>query len=402
MDSPPDGLQRPDEPIFMPQSIELIDPRHPEEPILAPPRRRPRNRKRIALILFALTCLSTFLVGALGNGFLPSPWALVAIWSQIQHEGLATFSLRGLSYAGPVMLILLFHEMGHYLQARRYHVPASLPYFIPMPLTFFGTMGAVIVQSAGYPNRKSLFDIAVSGPLAGLVLAIPIAWIGVLNSSVVTVVPGAAAYSLGDPLVLQWMVRAVHGPLAENQDVLLNPMLFAGWVGIFITALNLIPIGQLDGGHILYALVGRRAHTIAVTLLWGAVAYMVLSGDISYILIVILLIIFGPRHPASANDAVPLGRGRTILGWLTLAFILIGFTPTPLRPSVPSEQRPPTPIERPRDTAQRGLRPQPHGTNPSPAFVNDCSEYGRFPQLQAQTNGGRPFPSSPSVRSTRG
>ena len=297
-------------PVVVPASIELIDPRRDDFPDeFLPPRRPLRSRKRLALVLFVATCASTWLVG-------------------------------GLSYAVPVMLILLAHEMGHYLQARRYRVPATLPYFIPMPIFPFGTMGAVIVQGAGVADRKALFDIAVTGPLAGLALALPVAYYGVLHSEVATLAPSDTTLIFGDPPVLRWMIESVHGPLAENEEVLLNPLLFAGWVGIFITALNLIPIGQLDGGHILYTLIGKRAHTVAILLLVGAVSYMVFARYPAYALMVVLLILMGTRHPPTANDHAELGRGRVLLGWLTLAFILIGFTMTPIKDVSPKPVTP--------------------------------------------------------------
>ena len=228
------------------------------------------------------------------------------------------------------MAILFAHEMGHYLQARRYHVPASPPFFIPMPFVPFGTMGAVIVQHSGYADRKRLYDIAISGPLAGLVLALPILWVGVQQSQVIEIPPQFAGMSFGEPLVLQWMSDWIHGPRSAGEDLIMSPLLFAGWVGIFVTALNLIPIGQLDGGHILYALIGRKAHFVAMGLMYTALGYMVLTQYFAYGLMLVLLMLMGPRHPPTANDAAPLGRGRIILGWLTLAFIVIGFTPQPL------------------------------------------------------------------------
>jgi len=230
-----------------------------------------------------------------------------------------------------VLAILMAHEMGHYLQARRYHVPATLPYFIPFPISPFGTMGAVIVQGAGVANRKVLFDIAISGPLAGLVLALPITWIGVQQAQFAEVPAGYPGPIFGEPLLLTWMFDWLRGTRPEGFEVLLNPMLFAGWVGIFITALNLIPIGQLDGGHILYTLIGRRAHAVAMLLLFGAVGYMIYSEYYAYGLMVALLWMMGPRHPPTADDTVPLGTFRILLGWLTLGFIVIGFTPMPIR-----------------------------------------------------------------------
>jgi membrane-associated protease RseP (regulator of RpoE activity) len=233
------------------------------------------------------------------------------------------------------MSILLAHEMGHFLQSRRHRVPASWPYFIPMPLMLFGTMGAVIFQGAGTADRRKLFDIAVSGPIAGLVLALPIAWFGLQGTEVVDVPPGSTGLILGDPPLLKGMISLVHGPLAAGQEVQLTPMLQAGWLGIFITALNLVPIGQLDGGHILYALIGRRAHRVAILLLLGWAGYMVLASSPSYLLMVVLLLLMGPRHPPTADDTVPLGTWRHVLGWLTLAFLLVGFTPEPIRVDLP-------------------------------------------------------------------
>ena len=289
----------------------ITTPARPTRPV-----RVIRSRIRLAVFLFVATCLSTFFSG---GAFLT------------RGDDIRTFVSQGLLYAVPVMLILLFHELGHYFQARRYRVPATLPYFIPMPITPFGTMGAVIIQGSGSADRKAMFDIAISGPLAGLIVALPVAWIGISQSQTMPIPEGYGGWIFADPLIMKWMISIVHGPVPEKVEVLINPMLFAGWVGIFITALNLIPIGQLDGGHILYTLIGRRSHIVAIVLLVSAVVFMLLSGYPSYLLMVLLLFLMGPRHPPTADDNVPLGLPRIILGWLTLSFILIGFTLIPIR-----------------------------------------------------------------------
>lgn len=270
--------------------------------------------------LFLLTCVTTFYAGMYSTG--PRP----AMIDQ------AAF-LRGIMYAGPLMLILLCHEMGHYLQSRRHGVPATLPFFIPTPPDFglFGTMGAVIVQAGGFANRRALFDIAVSGPIAGIIIAIPVAWYGVQQSEVHVFEPDAASIRFGDPLILKAMVYLTHGPLAENQDVVLNPLLFAGWVGIFLTGLNLMPIGQLDGGHVLYTLLGKRAHTVAFLAWIGLITYMVLAQYWGFVVIVILLGMMGLKHPPTSNDNMTLGVGRTITGWLTMALLFLCFTPQPIQ-----------------------------------------------------------------------
>jgi membrane-associated protease RseP (regulator of RpoE activity) len=257
-----------------------------------------QRRVRLPVLLFVATCLSTWVTGGL------------------------VFSLA-------LMTTLFAHEMGHYLQARRYGVPASLPYFIPMPFSPIGTMGAVIVMQPGLGNRRSLFDIAVSGPLAGLVPALIFSTIGLYWSDVIVRGDHRFEMTLGEPILFKVLAYLTHGPLTEGQDIGLHPLAFAGWVGIFITALNLIPIGQLDGGHILYSLLLRRAHPIAQLLLAGAMVAVVVWGYWGWTLMIFLLMLMGPAHPPTANDNMPLGAARTVLGWVCLLFVPIGFTPVP-------------------------------------------------------------------------
>jgi membrane-associated protease RseP (regulator of RpoE activity) len=236
------------------------------------------------------------------------------------------FGVGGAAYSFALMLTLVFHEFGHYIQARRYRVPASLPYFIPIPAPPLGTMGAVIGMRGEMGDRRALFDIGISGPLAGLVPALIFT---VWGLSLSTVVPKQPTGMLGDPLLFKFLVRQFFGVLPANQDVLLHPLAYAGWVGVLITSLNLMPIGQLDGGHILYAILRRKAHVVAWALLIGAVSAVVLMHSYQWTLMLLLLAFMGPTHPPTANDEVPLGTPRVVLGWLTLAFVIIGFTPTP-------------------------------------------------------------------------
>ena len=260
--------------------------------------RPPPNRMRRALILFAATCLSTWFTG-------------------------------GLLFSLALMTTLLAHELGHYIQTRRNGVSASLPYFIPMPISPIGTMGAVIVMQRGQGDRRSIFDIAISGPLAGLVPALLFSIIGLYWSDVVTVSDHQGGMTLGEPLIFKGLAYLTHGSLLEGQDIALHPLAFAGWVGIFITALNLFPIGQLDGGHILYALLLRRAHWVARLLLMLIAIAVVIWGYWGWSLMIFLLLLMGPDHPPTANDDMPLGTVRTILGWACLLFVPIGFTPVP-------------------------------------------------------------------------
>ncbi len=280
-----------------------------KEPILRHHlRSRPVLQQRYFLAggLFLATIASTFYVGT----FIPG-------------SGL----ISGITYSSAVMAILFFHEMGHYLQARRYHIHASVPYFLPLPISPLGTMGAVIVQAAGFANRKALYDIAISGPLAGLLLALPISYWGLSETQYVFFPKNAESISFGDPLIIQCMAEWILGPKPAGHEILLNPLLFAGWVGIFITALNLIPIGQLDGGHILYTLIGRKAHQVAIGLVIGAAIAMVVTDHYEYSVMLFLVFLMGAKHPPTANDSIELGWPRLILGWGTLSFIIVGFTP---------------------------------------------------------------------------
>lgn len=296
-----------------------------QSPWVQPQPRRPR--RFLPLVLFIATCLSTFWAG--GSMFM-RPRLIPGDPPQVVAD-LSSFVTEGLKYSIALMAILVAHEMGHFLQAVRYHVPASWPWFIPMPFSPLGTMGAVIFQASGRADRKQMFDIGITGPLAGLVVAIPVTIWGLADSRVVNMDQFGGGLSFGNPLLLEWLAERQFGALQPNQDVVMTPLLHAGWVGILVTALNLIPIGQLDGGHILYGLIGRRAHRVAIALLWGALGWMWFSGNWSYVVIVILLLTMGARHPPTRDDSVPLGPFRVMLGWLTLAFIVIGFTPDPIR-----------------------------------------------------------------------
>ena len=285
-----DSLSSSDPRTSDPVEEETVSPAIPYLPLDSKdPRVKEVNRwKRKHYVLLILTFVSCFYKG-LTSGSSPGLLMLIQgipvppeIWSEMLWDGF--------QYSLGVMLILFAHEMGHYLQAVRYHVAASPPFFIPMPILPFGTMGAVIVQRSGYGDRKKLFDIGISGPLAGLVFALPIAWFGALWSEVRSRLEfEGGSLEFGDPLIMQWMYEWVHGPLGPNDVIMLNPLLFAGWVGIFITALNLIPIGQLDGGHVLYALIGKRAHTVAMLLIYSILGYMIFTNNFQYVLMLILI-----------------------------------------------------------------------------------------------------------------
>jgi len=297
-------------------------------PLVASP---PPRRRRVILpvVLFLATCLTTFMSGAFTGVEAPDEHTKLESVADILHYGWPA----GLKYMVAVMSILLAHEMGHFLQAVRYKVPASLPFFIPMPLPPIGTMGAVIAMPSSRADRRQLFDIGISGPLAGLILAIPIAWFGIQSARVETIpVDPGGGFVLQDPLLFKAFIRVLHPDIKPGQDLMLNPLWLAGWVGMLITGLNMMPISQLDGGHVSYALFGRKpAHALAWVMVAAAIIFIVHSGRYEWMLMLALVVYIGPAHPPTSDDYVPLGWGRRLIGLASLLIPVFCFVPTPIR-----------------------------------------------------------------------
>lgn len=239
----------------------------------------------------------------------------------------------GLAYMAAVMSILLAHEMGHFLQAVRYGVPASLPIFLPLPITPLGTLGAVIRLRGLQANRRELFDIGLTGPLAGLLFALPMAWIGIRTAEVVPY--DADGFSFGSPLVFKLLVGWLRPEVTSASSLIhhSNPLLMASWVGMLVTGLNMLPIGQLDGGHVTYALLGKQAHWLARLMIFAACIFIIYERQYSWSLMLALVVFFGIHHPPTANDRVALGRWRTVLGWVSLAIPIFCLTPFPVAAS---------------------------------------------------------------------
>lgn len=292
----------------------------------------PKRKTVLPIVLFVLTCLSTF-------------WLGVTEWSPNFHTpfvnafnagdmiGIRQMILAnwdtGLIYMGSVMLILFMHEMGHFIATIYYRVPASYPFFLPFPANPIGTMGAVIAMQGGVADRKQIFDIGIAGPLAGLVAAVPIAWFGVSQLDLSTQPYGGFGFHL--PLLLDWFASYTNVPGYEPGCVVwlsqLNPLFVAGWVGMLITGLNMMPIGQLDGGHITYTLFGKFAHKIAQATIVLAIAYMVYRSNFMFAVMVILLLVIGPKHPPTRDDSVPIGPFRYALGLASLIIPVLCFPP---------------------------------------------------------------------------
>jgi len=288
------------------------------------------------VLLFALTMFSVTAAGAMQQGVNP-----LLSWRGLVHL------VEGLPFAATLLGILSVHEFGHYFAARRWGIRASLPYFIPLPFSFLGTFGAVIRLQSPIPHRRALLDIGAAGPLAGLIVAVAACLVGLPQSEVVSagyfeqLPPSLRSepIQLGAPLIFtalsSWLQPEVHA----DQMLLLGPVAFAGWVGLFITSFNLLPVGQLDGGHIVYALIGpRHRHLARLTFaaLLGLGAYGIFAtiwdlprGWLGWLIVAILLSVFGRDHPPPQLPRIALDPWRRAVGLLCLLVLVLCFTPAP-------------------------------------------------------------------------
>jgi membrane-associated protease RseP (regulator of RpoE activity) len=227
-----------------------------------------------------------------------------------------------------LILILICHEMGHYIQSRRYRVRSSLPFFIPLPFGPFGTLGAVIAMDDEVPHSKALFDIGITGPLAGLIPTFIFLYYGIQWSFIGPRQPGEIEFS--DPLLFQWTIHWMFGHLPPDMMLYHHPFAAAAWAGLLLTSLNLMPFSQLDGGHIIYALLGKKSLPIVYCFFVAIIVAVAWFGLWHWSLILVLILFIGLAHPPTANDAMPLGWFRHCLGWATLLFVFVGLVPTPL------------------------------------------------------------------------
>ena len=291
-------------------------------------------------VLFLATIGTTVLSGAGFAGF--------------SGDGIPGLVLAGLSYSTAILAILLAHEMGHYLQARAWRVDSTLPYFIPMP-TSFGTLGALIRLRSPIPSRDAVLDIGAGGPIAGALVAIPLyAW-GLAHSEVravgeMAVVNTGSLWSIaqallqgetlswggdtmvfGDSLLTSGLQRLVVGPLAPGYDVFVHPVALAAWLGLFVTTLNLIPIGQLDGGHVTYAWLGERgALRLSRLVSWALLAAGVLVSMNWLVWWLLTRLVIGLRHPPAILDE-PITPWRRALAVASMLLFLLTFVPVPIR-----------------------------------------------------------------------
>jgi membrane-associated protease RseP (regulator of RpoE activity) len=274
---------------------------------------------RLNVLLFLATVVTVFLAGSLRE--FRDPTGAIAIGLDASD---------GLRMLTGVLSILLCHEMGHYIACRYYGVAATLPFLIPGPPLFplVGTFGALIRIKGPIPHRRALFDIGIAGPLAGFVACLPILILGVVNAQVRPTPQEQIGPMFGEPLLFQWVATWLKGPIPENMTLFIDTWGHAAWFGLLVTALNLIPVGQLDGGHVTYALFGRRAHMISRIAFAGCLGLLYFSPN--WLIWSALLWFLRRPHPPTLNDAALLGPGRAIVGALGLAILVLSFTPSPM------------------------------------------------------------------------
>jgi len=285
-----------------------------------------KQRVIINVLLFLATVCTTVVAGAMLEGVNP-----------LVHPEELT---RGFPFSFALIFILLSHEFGHYISSRIHRIDATLPYFIPAP-TFIGTFGAFIKMRSPVLDRKALLDVGAAGPITGFIVALPFLIIGLMLSEVKTIatVPEGGLF-IGSSLLLSFLTRIIFGNLPDTQQIFLHPVAFAGWIGLLVTSLNLLPVGQLDGGHIAYAVFGEKQEKISrftfVALIalgtykWiGQLFNLQIPGWEGWIIWALLLQFMGLKHPRPINHWIELDHKRKVIGWIALAIFVITFTPVP-------------------------------------------------------------------------
>jgi membrane-associated protease RseP (regulator of RpoE activity) len=316
-----------DRPVFPPV---------PEQPpVVIPPTPSYRRRREPSLrylVLFALTVLSTTQAGGLHYASFT-----VAFSEQIPRIPIFSLLLHGLWYSLSILAILGCHELGHYFACRYYRVDSSRPYFLPMPFLLTGTLGAFIRIRAPIPGKRALFDIGIAGPIAGFLVALPVLLIGMHLSNVVKLPSSfkGEVFELGEPLLFKAAEWLTFGNIPDGYSVNMHPMAFAAWFGMLATALNLFPIGQLDGGHISYAVLGRRSTVVTMVMVPCLIGLSFVSSSwvVWTVLTVGMLLLFGPRHPRVIDEEIPLDRSRLWLAAFALLMFVLCFTPAPIQPA---------------------------------------------------------------------
>ncbi len=324
-------------PPFPPPLIELL-PAPGDVFAAAPPRERPRYG--LALLLFGLTFFCTTTLGPVMVQL--SRTDMLAIFGPFLTPGVVAQVWRnpallriGLAFSIPALVILLAHELGHYIACRRYGLPCTLPYFLPVPFNF-GTFGAFIKIKAPIRSKRQLFDVGIAGPIAGFVALLPFLLYGIAAShpAPLAVAPqpedaNGLILLPGRCLAISLVTWLFHGRLAPGMVLDLHPVALAAWLGLLATSINLLPLGQLDGGHILYAATGRLQRRVAFPL-WVVLGLMGFYWA-GWLLWCVIVMLIGLYHPPVYDESEPLDRRRRILAWLALAMLILCFMPVPIQ-----------------------------------------------------------------------
>lgn len=284
------------------------------------------------VLLFVITVFTTFFFG-LGH-------SLSFIYSDLLSEdleGLLNINIftdpqvisLSIVYVVVLLGILLGHEFGHYLTCRYYRIKATLPYFIPAP-TLIGTLGAFIKIKSPITRKQQLFDIGIAGPLTGFILSLPALYYGLRLSKVIYALPEGESILFGEPLLLKILGSMIFKDVASGYDILIHPVAFAGWVGILVTSFNLFPVGQLDGGHVAYALLGPKSRKLAGVFL----VVFIIMGIIFWIgwfIWALIIFVLGLKHPRIVDEETPLSPRRKLMGVVALIIFILSFIPDPIK-----------------------------------------------------------------------
>lgn len=279
------------------------------------------------IILFFITLISIYVVPV----FLEVEFtahANASFTDIINQTYQALLSGQNILFTIAMVSILFVHEMGHYIASRRRHIITSWPYFIPAP-NIIGTFGAIIKSKSPFWNRRDLIEVGAWGPIAGWIVALAWTIYGIVTASVEPLTNPMTTGSLGEPLIFKFLTTTLLQINSDNFTIVLNEAMFAGWVGMLVTALNMLPIGQLDGGHVVYGLLQKRQHIIG----YAAMGGLFILGFYSPIwwMFALMGVVFGVKHPRTLQDSKKLSKTAILIGIISLIILILSFTPTPFR-----------------------------------------------------------------------
>ena len=273
------------------------------------------------ILLFFLTLLSIYIVPVFIQEYSSLPLQEI-----IHNTYLALMSGRNITFTFAMISILLVHEMGHYIASRRRNIITSWPYFIPAP-NIIGTFGAIIKSKSPFWNRRDLIEVGAWGPIAGWIVALAWTIYGILTAHVEPISAQMETGFLGEPLIFKFLTSILIHVDSENYAVMLNEAIFAGWVGMLVTAINMLPIGQLDGGHIVYGVIKKKQHIVAMFAM-GVLIVLGFESPLWWVF-AFMGVVFGLKHPPTLNDSLKPSRNAMLLAISALVILILSFTPMP-------------------------------------------------------------------------